>query len=81
MIFAFPPEGDVWVISGASGAADSFRATSALPQVCLDTPLRHDLPSFMIGGWQNRYEDARSAVVAKNQFLLFPISYISLADY
>jgi hypothetical protein len=36
----------------------------------VDIPFRHDLLSFMTGGWQNRCEDARSAIVAENEFFI-----------
>jgi len=42
---------------------------SAPPRACLDIPIRHELPSFLIEEWQNRCDDARSAIVAENQIL------------
>ena len=37
----------------------------------VDIPLRNELPSFMIGGGQDCYEDAGSSIAANNHILMF----------
>jgi hypothetical protein len=59
----------VRVIFLSFGALNGFADTSPHPQACLDIPIRHELPSFLIEEWQNRYDDVRSAIVAENQIL------------
>jgi len=49
---------------------------SPRPQPQGDILFRHELMSFLSGGRQNRYENARAATAAENKFLL-PIKSVS----